>query len=400
MTNSWKILGVAVALAVTGCSSPKDPFSIKYERPAELCLAGGAVDNAHFPSEEAVFHEQHPMQYVVKKGDTLWDISRRFLTKPWHWKRIWQANPKIKNPHLIYPGDVLTVVNVNGEKRVTIGEPSVHHGIVDTGKRTKDGRPIERYVAEKSGKMTTLDLTVEPISIKGRIIQSHASKNRIVKPAQSENLPFVYGDGIDYLTLSQQEEVFAQGLGVPEFGSLYGIYRKSNTYFDLDQQKINKDIEPMAVEMQYVATAGVINTDAGSGATRLKLLEVAQTLREGDVLLPLADPEVKIQNYFPQLPTNQCSQGYFLANTSDQTLMGKEYDTMVVSFGRDNGARVGDIWKIVRQTPSRMVNGQVVTAPAKDIGYVMIIEVLDNVSMALVMESTQNIYLTDALVRP
>ena len=53
--------------------------------------------------------DRHPDRYVVKKGDTLWDISARFLKKPWYWPEIWQDNPQVRNPHLIYPGDELVI---------------------------------------------------------------------------------------------------------------------------------------------------------------------------------------------------------------------------------------------------------------------------------------------------
>ena len=65
-------------------------------------------------AQDVSVRSDHPDRYVVVKGDTLWDISGRFLDKPWQWPSIWHANPQIENPHLIYPGDVLTLVYVDG----------------------------------------------------------------------------------------------------------------------------------------------------------------------------------------------------------------------------------------------------------------------------------------------
>src|ERR1700758_2568787 len=73
----------------------------------------------------ADLNDDHPDSYVVKKGDTLWDISARFLKQPWLWPEIWQANPQVHNPHLIYPGDVLNLKYVNGGPALKL-EPAIH----------------------------------------------------------------------------------------------------------------------------------------------------------------------------------------------------------------------------------------------------------------------------------
>ena len=62
----------------------------------------------------------HPQTYVVKKGDTLWDISQMYLDDPWLWPEIWHVNPQIDNPHLIYPGDKLNLVYIDGRPRLVV----------------------------------------------------------------------------------------------------------------------------------------------------------------------------------------------------------------------------------------------------------------------------------------
>ena len=79
-------------------------------------LAGTAV------AQDVSVRADHPDEYVVIKGDTLWDISGKFLEQPWQWPAIWHANPQIENPHLIYPGDRISLVYIDGQPRLVVND--------------------------------------------------------------------------------------------------------------------------------------------------------------------------------------------------------------------------------------------------------------------------------------
>jgi len=89
-------------------------------KPIRVALTAALLTIASY-GIAAEMREGHPDTYVVKKGDTLWDIAGRFLKRPWLWPEIWQANPQIKNPHLIYPGDVISLAYLNRVAQVTPG---------------------------------------------------------------------------------------------------------------------------------------------------------------------------------------------------------------------------------------------------------------------------------------
>src|SRR3989344_5508263 len=71
-------------------------------------------------ADEVQLKPDHPERYTVVKGDTLWDVSTRFLKSPWHWPKIWKINDQIKNPHLIYPGDVVVLRMVDGKPELMV----------------------------------------------------------------------------------------------------------------------------------------------------------------------------------------------------------------------------------------------------------------------------------------
>ena len=134
----------AAALVVAGCKSAPEPMTEPVRASASEAAEAPAGDASDMTATEAavagmndapaetqaaptaqLLRPDAPMNYTVKRGDTLWDISAVFLKDPWFWPEIWQINPQVENPHLIYPGDVLSLaVGAGGDAHVYISQYS------------------------------------------------------------------------------------------------------------------------------------------------------------------------------------------------------------------------------------------------------------------------------------
>lgn len=152
---------------------------------------------------------QHPDHYVVKKGDTLWDIAGRFLQNPWDWPHIWHANPRINDPNLIYPGDELTLTYRNGR-------PVVY--------RSRRGLPTVKLSphvrAEPLGRDAIPTIPIEAI-------QPFLSRPRVVSKEEYDDAPYVVSVGKERLVAGPGARVYVRGLGAsPQ--STYAIYRLGN----------------------------------------------------------------------------------------------------------------------------------------------------------------------------
>ena len=138
----------------------------------------------------------HPDTYVVKRGDTLWDIAGRFLKRPWLWPEIWQANPQIQNPHLIYPGDIISLAYLN---RVVAGP--------------RDEAPI-----------TGVPLSdIEPFLKNLRVVDGF------------EHLPYVVGLEEDRLRSSRDQVAYIKGLPNAQAGERYAVVRPSVRFTRVDR---------------------------------------------------------------------------------------------------------------------------------------------------------------------
>jgi len=159
----------------------------------------------------------HPDMYTVVKGDTLWDISAKFLQYPWQWPEIWEINQQIKNPHLIYPGDELVLTYVNGQPRL---------------RRIGNG-PRPTFKLSPTKRIEKLNLAIPTIKLEK--IAPFLTGNRIVRKNVLQRAPYIVGTSEDHLVAATGYEVYVQNLPEEDKNYRFGIYHKGKSYNNPDK---------------------------------------------------------------------------------------------------------------------------------------------------------------------
>ncbi|WP_312917751.1 LysM peptidoglycan-binding domain-containing protein [Stenotrophomonas sp.] len=332
----------------------------------------------------------HPDTYVVRKGDTLWDISARFLKKPWLWPEIWQANPQVKNPHLIYPGDILSLAYLD---RVT-------------------AQPGPRQEAP----INAIPLAdVEPFLKNLNIVDSF------------KELPYVVGLEEDRLRASAGQLAYVVGLQGTQPGQRYMVVRPTVSY---SQPKPSTDLEVRGNTLpgqgnlwkDYVAssdrneflgyelaqvnigTVTKVGADQGQAST-LRLEDSGREVRAGDRLVPVQAQPYDLQ-FIPHAPASNPLPGHIrVLAVTDTLTSGGPRDVIAISAGAregiDNGT-VFSIWRsgshvsdrVARRDSSRIDSsfhdgvGRV-ALPEEYAAHAMVFRTFDKVSYALIMEGNK-----------
>jgi hypothetical protein len=139
-----------------------------------------------------------PDSYVVKRGDTLWGIAKLFLKDPWYWPEIWQVNPQVQNPHLIYPGDTLHLVYVDGRPRIVL-QPGLERG---------NGARVEPRVRSQPLEAAITTIPYETIA-------AFMSRPSVLDKDQIRTAPHVLGTRDNHVIMSEDNTVYAVGFKEP-----------------------------------------------------------------------------------------------------------------------------------------------------------------------------------------
>jgi LysM domain len=363
---------VIMATIVTGafCLSAATPALGQSSDATMAVKSGNAV----------VLAKDAPDRHVVVRRDTLWDISAKFLATPWKWPEVWQMNrDQIRNPHLIYPGDVVYLDKSGASPRLRLGK-AVGNGEVQS---------IGPNKLEPMVRSEPIDRSPIP-TISSQAIEAFLNRPLIVEENGLNSAPRIIGGSEARLYLSSGDKIYVRGVEkTAELGSDWHIYRPAKPLLDPDTRK------PLAYEAIYVGSAKFEKT--GDPAT-MRITGMQEEVGEGDRLV-LAE-RAKTFNYSPK-PPDKPVMGKILSIYKGVSQAGKN-SVIAMSGGKADGVDVGTVL-VIKQVGRLVTDRQTsekLRLPDESIGHVLIFRTFDKISYGLIMDSSGFPVIGDKVTNP
>ena len=344
-----------------------------------LLLMVAAITAGPSSADTLALNPDAPQRYVVVKGDTLWDISARFLRDPWLWPEIWYVNPEISNPHLIYPGDIVLLTY------------------------DKDGKPVLKV--QRGGTSNDIKLSPEvratPLhsaipTIPLDSIRQFLNRPRVVTKEEFDKAPYIIAFQDRHLVAAEANKAYVRGAEALVVGKGYGIYRLGDAY----RNPGSKEGDILGYETTQVADGRI--DKLGDPASLLLTHSYRETLL-GDRLFEMDTHEFD-QNFMPHAPANPVS-GKIIAVVDGVSRIG-QYQVVVLNLGTNQGMEAGHVLSIHQAgetitDPIRpKKRNEQVTLPDEYAGLLMVFRAFEKVSYALIMEAERDIKIFDSVTQP
>jgi hypothetical protein len=329
-------------------------------------------------ADELQLAENAPDRYVVVKGDTLWDISGKFLKDPWRWPEIWAMNKAdIKDPHWIYPGDVIILDRSGATPRLRL-----------LGNATNDALRNTQKLSPKV-RVTQLEAQAAP-TIPAHSIEPFLSKPLVVDIAQFNSAPRLALGPDNRLIMTTGDIAYVTGL-TGTLGDVWQVFKPGKPLYDPDTR------EPLGYEVSYAGDV-VLEAIHGNVAT-VRIASVAQEVSVGDRLVPKLRRE--FPNYVPRVPASDV-QGKIIASYGGVGAIGP-YSTVVINRGSNDGLELGHVLRALK-APRLLTKGERKEAdtytPAERNGYVFIYRVFPRVAYGLTLNNPLPLNPLDMVVKP
>lgn len=341
-------------------------------------------------ADEVKLKPDHPERYTVVKGDTLWDISSRFLKSPWHWPRVWRINEAIKNPHLIYPGDVIVLRYVDGQPELTVlrNEKLPAAGAAPSTEPT----PSEPSVAGTDRlsprvHATSLDRAIP--TIPPNLIVPFLTQPLAVGDNELDRAGYVTVGLDNRIALGNQSEFYARGVKGAD-SEYFQIFRPGKAL------KHPETGEILAYEATYLGDARLLEP---GDPTKMIVTGVKQEIVPTDRLLA-APPRAALPYYFPHAPSKPV-QGYVISALNAVAEVGS-YTVVAISLGAREGIEEGHVLRIMRHVGSHKdpVTRGSYRLPDEESALLLVFRTFEKVSYGLVLNATRPVHMLDTVVQP
>ncbi|MFO7603274.1 MAG: LysM peptidoglycan-binding domain-containing protein [Gammaproteobacteria bacterium] len=377
--NKLCFLTLVSAIALQGCagSAPTPEPAPVAAAPAPTPVVTATPPPA-VESKPVAVRPDYPSRYVVKKGDTLWDISSRFLNDPWMWPEVWHINPEIRNPHLIYPGDVIALHYVDGKPYITL-EGAGGMPLAKPGMKTVKLSPEMR--------VESLERAIP--TIPREAISPFLDSARIVTEEDIKSAAYVVSSYEEHLISGPGYKIYGRNIQDPNIGA-YHIVRPGDVYRDPVTDKI------LGYEVKDIADAHVLR---GGDPVTLRVKEARKEVLNGDLLLPFAERNLDF-TFFPRAPDRPID-GQIISVFKGVSMIG-QYNVVVLNRGTAAGLKPGHVLAVY-QKGARIRDTTVfenIDLPDERAGLLMVFQSFDTVSYALVMEAINTMSLLDRVTNP
>ena len=394
-------LAIAALLAIAGAITSTSVAAQNYPVTAAQRDTANQVAQKGVPLSELAANA--PDSYTIKRGDTLWDISKLFLKSPWRWPELWGMNlNEIKNPHRIYPGQRLFLERKNGFATLRVGgeaaAPADDSGTIRVSPRVRS---------------ESLSDSALP-TLRPSLIEAFLAEPIIVDEAGLRAAPRIVSAQENRVLLTRGDRAYARGQdGTPLMDDqsreqMFRIFRNATPLKDPGTGEV------LGYEAQYVGKAALVRGESTTQVENrdgepssaivpatIDIIGAKEEMRVGDRMLP--EPPRQLQTYTPHAPTGKV-EGRIVSVYGSAVVNAAQNQVVVINKGTRDGIESGHVLAILKDG-ARVVdktdeNRPVMKLPDERNGMLMVFRTFDRLSYALILEITDGVRVGDRLTSP